>query len=294
MNLNQLEYFCEVAKLENYRKAAENLNVSQPSLTKAIKSLEIELNINFFDKDGRGVKLNKYGKIFLTESENILENVQEVKNKMLKLSGNNGIIDIAYVFPLAYRYIPSLVNTYLEIGKYNNTMFNFYQNYTENLITGLKKGVYDVIFSSYVPNEDDITFFPIMQQELVIITSLNHPLAEKKELDIKFLNENPVIIYDKKSGLGRKTIQIFNDYEINTQIIGESPDENAIASLVAENLGVALVANVDLLSKHNVSIHSIKNFDIVHNVYMAYNNSSYLTTSVISFINFVKEVSNTY
>ena len=65
MNLNQLYYFKTIAKLQNIRIASEKLNVSQPSLSVSMTNLEDELGIKLFEKQGRNVKLTKYGKIFL-------------------------------------------------------------------------------------------------------------------------------------------------------------------------------------------------------------------------------------
>lgn len=291
MTLIQLRYFYVIAKYENYRRASEILNVSQPSLTKQIKNLEIELGIKLFEKDGRGVKLNKYGLIFFEETKDILERIDISVSNMKKYASNNGTIDMAYVFPLAYKYIPTLIRSYLdEIGN-KNTTFNFHQSYTEEMIEGLKKDKYDIIFSSYVENEDDLTFHPILNQEMVIITSIDHPLAQKDKVVIKDLSSYPLIIYDNSTGLGRKTLEIFKKYKINANIIGESPDENSIASLVSEKLGIALVANVDSLKNHNIKINTISDVKIKHTVYLAYVKNRYQSKAVRNFISFVKEKS---
>ena len=61
MTLNQLRYFLAVAEHENYRRAAEKLYISQPSLSRSISSLEAELGVLLFDKNGRGIELTKEG-----------------------------------------------------------------------------------------------------------------------------------------------------------------------------------------------------------------------------------------
>ena len=64
MNLNQLHYFAKLAEVEHYTKAAEELSISQPSLSHAVSALEKEIGTRLFEKQGRGVVLTKYGKIF--------------------------------------------------------------------------------------------------------------------------------------------------------------------------------------------------------------------------------------
>ena len=72
MNLNQLYYFKTLAELEHYTKAAEKLNISQPTLSHSISSMEKELGANLFEKQGRNVVLTKYGRIYMFYVENAL------------------------------------------------------------------------------------------------------------------------------------------------------------------------------------------------------------------------------
>ena len=65
MNLNQLQYFITLAKYEHYTKAADELAITQPSLSNAIKLMEEELGTCLFEKRGRNVVLTKYGRLFL-------------------------------------------------------------------------------------------------------------------------------------------------------------------------------------------------------------------------------------
>ena len=83
MNLNQLYYFKTVAKLQHFRQAANELNISQPSLSLAISNLEKELGTYLFERQGRHVKLTKYGKLYLEHVENAL-NILEIGEKQLR------------------------------------------------------------------------------------------------------------------------------------------------------------------------------------------------------------------
>ena len=83
MNLNQLYYFKTVAKLQHFRNAADELNISQPSLSQAISNLENELGTYLFERQGRNVKLTKYGKLYLEYVEEAL-NTLEIGEKKLK------------------------------------------------------------------------------------------------------------------------------------------------------------------------------------------------------------------
>lgn len=73
MNLNQLQYFVVLARYEHYTKAAEELEISQPSLSHAMTTLERELGTRLFQKKGRNVVLTKYGRMFREYVEEALK-----------------------------------------------------------------------------------------------------------------------------------------------------------------------------------------------------------------------------
>lgn len=72
MNIEYLKYFSELAKIQHYGKAAKALNISQPGLSHAIKSLEEEYGVPLFQKEGRNVSLSRYGKELMKDVDEIL------------------------------------------------------------------------------------------------------------------------------------------------------------------------------------------------------------------------------
>lgn len=292
MTLNQLLYFQTIAKYEHFRQASIELNLSQPSLSLSISSLEEELGLPLFERYGRNVRLTKYGEIFLDHVNTILQQCDFAKEHMKQLASNRGHIDIAYVFPLANHYVPNLVRRFLQTKGNENITFSFHQSHTSDMIEGLKSGKYDVIFGSYVEHEPDISFFPILHQELVVIVSNNHELAHCSSIDIDILEQYPIIGYDHGSGLGRKIEKFYHSKSLHPKIICESPDENSIAALVAEEFGIALVANVDCLKNHAIRILPLKGEDLYHTVYVAHRKNYYHIPSIEHFIQFIQATKN--
>lgn len=289
MTLNQLLYFQRVAKSQHFRQAAAKLNISQPSLSRSMASLEEELDIILFERTGRNVHLTKYGRIFLEHVDRILNEVNLATERMRQLSGNEGHVDIAYVFPLAGSYIPHMVRRFLQKEKNSNVTFSFHQSHTHEMLEGLKADRYDVIFGSYVENEPDIQFVPIINQKMVVITPPGHPLLEKADIRLNDLERYPVIGYDRTSGLGKFTNRLYQSHNLSPDIICESPDENAISALVAEDFGIALVADVELIRERDVCILRLSDADFTHTVYMAYKKDHYLISAVKNFIQFIRK-----
>ena len=289
MTLNQLLYFQTTAKLQHFRQAATALNISQPSLSRSISTLEEELGIILFERNGRNIRLTKYGRIFLEHVDRIMNEVQTAENHMRQLAGDEGDIDIAYVFPLASHYIPHMVRRFLSQEKNRHVNFNFHQLHTSEIIDGLKKEKYDIAFCSYVENEPDIQFTPLIHQEMVVITPPGHPLTSRTSLSLQDMMPYPMIGYDRHSGLGRFTRRCYESYGLSATIRHECPDENAISALVSEDFGIALVADVEAVHDRNVEILHLEGSPIQHTVYLAYMKDRYLIPSAKNFIKFIRK-----
>lgn len=290
MNLNQLYYFQKIAKLQHYHQAAKELNISQPSLSRSISNLEEELGVSLFQKNGRNIELTKYGRIFLEHVNRILDEINIAENKMKSLAGSrSGHIDIGYVFPLAKTYIPRMVRNFLNQEQNHEITFSLSQEITSQLIVDLKEEKYDIIFGSYVPNEPKIEFIPVVNQEMVIITPPEHPLKHKSSLVLEDLLSYPVIGYDRTSGLGQYTHSLYRQNHMEPSIAFETSDENAIASLVAEDFGIGFVAHVESLREYDIEILHLTNMKPYHTVYMAYLKDKPMIPAVRKFIDFVKK-----
>ena len=117
MNLYHLRYFVTLAKLEHYTKAAEELCITQPSLSHAISLLEKELGVTLFQKEGRNIVLTKCGKIFL---EKVKESLKILDNSILELksiSNGEGYIDLGFLRTLGTNFVPRLAKSYIENNK---------------------------------------------------------------------------------------------------------------------------------------------------------------------------------
>lgn len=231
MTLNQILYFQKIANLENYHQAAEELYISQPSLSRSMASLENELGVTLFEKEGRGVTLTKAGRMFLEYADRILTDCHIAVGKMREISMDGGKIDIGYVFPLAGHYIPHRVKLFLEQPENQKVVFNFWQNHTPAIAKKVKTGELDVGFGGCL-EKDDMEFFPVANQKLVIITPKDHPLAQRERIPFAELNRYPVIGYDKDSWMGTRTRALYAKYNIQPDIVVECPDEYSIVALV--------------------------------------------------------------
>lgn len=290
MTLNQLQYFYQAAKTQHFNHAADNLSISQPSLSRAIASLENELGVILFERTGRNVSLTKAGQIFLEHTTKILEDISVAERKMHQLACSGGEISVAYVFPLSYSFIPRTTRDFKALEENRNITFNFFQGITADNIEGLKKGKYDIIFGTRDSSEISIRFVPLIRQKMIVIMPKNHILSGQEYIEADAFDNYPVLTYDRSSGLGKQTRTFFRRYNLHPQIICESPDENGIASLVNEEFGIALVADIDYSSWDNICVRPLApNLEFYHTVYMGYLAGKYQIPAVSRFITFIQD-----
>lgn len=289
MTLNQLYYFEAVAECENYHLAAEKLFISQPSLSRAMASLEEELGVQLFEKEGRGIVLTKAGHLFLEYVQKITTLCHIATEKMKELSVDGGRIDIAYVFPLANQYMPHKVRKFLERSENKNVTFSIFQGSTTQIMEKMRSGQVDVGFCGYEPNNDEMEYFPIANQKMIIIVPKEHPLAAYDAASVTELTRYPVIGYERKCWLGKFTADLYRRLGVEPNIVFECPDENSIQALVQENFGIAIIPRVDTLDEERVKALEIEDTTLVNRIFMVWRKGHYMLPATIRFIEYMKE-----
>ncbi len=119
MNIEYLKYFAELAKLQHYGKAAKALNISQPGLSHAIKTLEDEYGVPLFQKEGRNVSLSRYGKELMQDVEEILDAYLRMEERAAGLRTEEKTVRIGTVYPLAAGTIPHMLREFGDLPVYH-------------------------------------------------------------------------------------------------------------------------------------------------------------------------------
>lgn len=295
MKLHQLNYFVALARLEHYTKAAEEIGISQPTLSHAIAGLEEELGVKLFRKQGRNVVLTKYGRFFLgyvEESMNVLElGVSKTKG----MAGQTkGVIDLAYIYTLGSEFVPRLVGDFLRSHEELETEFHFTVGNTSELIQGLKDEKYDIAFCSMMENKPEVSFTPVGTQNLVVVIPKQHPLSGRGEVDLEEAALYPQIYFTQGSGLRPVVDRLFEMAKIRPQIAYEIEEDGAMAGLVAQNFGIAVMPDIPLLKNMNVEVLKLRSPRYQRYIYMALSKENYQTPIVEKFAEYVKALYGKY
>ncbi|MGG4129188.1 LysR family transcriptional regulator [Paenibacillus illinoisensis] len=189
MELLQLKYFQTVAYTEHISKAAQQLNIAQPSLSLTIKRLEDELGTTLFDRKGRNIQLNSSGKILLkhvnrifTEIENAQMEIQSEKHHI------SNIIRISITNP---RFLTGLISEYIN----SNPQTQIHQGIgTKNeIITSLQKGDIDVGITGHPIQDEEIESCVLVNEDVVLVVPSHHPYAGKTNISLHLVANEPFI-----------------------------------------------------------------------------------------------------
>lgn len=253
----RLNTFITLAKIKNYTKAAEILNITQPAVSQHVKFLEEYYGVQFFKKEGRGVELTDEGKILLKYVEEIEALYRlaetEIKNKsgIIKTYNVGASMTIGgYVFPVILAKYKKIYKNITLSLKVHNTEEIIKKLLTRELDFALVEGSFDKSKFKYKKFKND---------ELVLTVSPAHDFAKHKQVDIRDIMKGSLILREKGSG----TRKIFEDkvvekgYELkNMENYMEIGSISAIKSLVETNQGYTVISKETI--KKELEIGTIK------------------------------------
>ena len=286
MNLIQLYYFRTLAKYEHYSKSAEEIGISQSALSQSISSLERELGVNLFEKKGRNIALTGNGKTFLKYVEDALSAIDTGKEELKTARAiASGKVSLGVISGVAH-FIPSLVSGFIR--NHANVTFSCDFGSTDYLLKGLKEERYDIAICSK-QEETNIKFVPIVEGQLVVLLPLGHHLSAQKEIFLKDIVSEPIIVHTHESGMRKVTEELFSRIGLTPQIVMEALDDMLIAKMVESNHGVAIITNLPEAQKCRIKIVPLADRDAHRYIYFAYINNRRLSNAARAFRSFVLE-----
>ncbi len=234
MNFLQLEYFCKIAELGNMTRAAEELMVSQPGLSRVLRALEDELGTSLFLRKSKLMELTNEGSVLYRGAKNILQTRDQMLAQIHTGFQISGQVTIA----------TSLYGKRLEvIQRFGQIYPKVKLRFDRPIITeeGLHAGV---IYLMPLPFEqpllDQIEAVPVMEEEFVLLASENAPYSEDIPIDLADLKDEAFLIEDNSAPAHRFITSLFEQAGFKPRI-SDSKSSNKYALV---QLGVGLAFSV--------------------------------------------------
>lgn len=236
MNIEYLKYFAELAKLQHYGKAAKALNISQPGLSHAIKTLEDEYGVPLFQKEGRNVSLSRYGKELMQDVEEILDAYLRMEERAAGLRTEEKTVRIGTVYPLAAGTIPHMLR---EFGA--TFPFIIYNRLTPEIEEGLLDGKYDIGFCSELLKSEELEYYPLRESYIAAAVPEGHPLEGKENITLKEAAKYPQVMFSRTSGFRSLQEQIFAEQGIQVKSVCEAEEIEVLTGLVENGFGISIL-----------------------------------------------------
>src|ERR1700687_3410182 len=192
MELRHLRYFVAIGEEENYRRAAQRLNVAQTALSTQIQDLEAELGFKLFDRLPRGVKLSAAGKLFLEEASRILRDVNEAAARAARVArGQSGTLRIGFTENASWRgVVPESFRRFRE--QQPDAELQLQPAPSLEQLDAIRSGRLDAGFLNFMPKADlELDQLLVATQRVELAVPKRHPLTKLKKLRLRDLTDAP-------------------------------------------------------------------------------------------------------
>jgi len=241
MELRQLRYFVALAEARNFHRAAEQLHMSQPPLTVAIRKLEDELGTALFVRGTRGVTLTPAGRASLEAARATLTQADRFREAAREgAAGARGRLRVGFVGSATFELLPRIIPDYRR--KYPAVELVLEEGTSLGIVRRLVAGDLDVGLVRLPLTEVlAVDVFAIDPDELHAALPEESPLARADHIALEALSGEPFILQSGVSVLHSTTLSACHEAGFVPIVAQEAPQLSAVLALVRSGLGVALV-----------------------------------------------------
>lgn len=259
MEIYQLKYVLTVAKHQNFSRAAAEVCVTPSSLSQQIKKLEDELGVILFGRTTRSVHLTPAGIEFVENAKKIMQNIDGINIAMQKyVIGESGQIFIGNTPALGAYSITSLIAEFQKT--YPKISLDFHEAECFDLYPLLYSGKIDVAFltafNKYKPGKIPLESYPLVNDEIVLITSTSHRFAARGTIDLREAAQEVFICFSKASGLFLDTLEACKRAGFEPRFGYNTQYTDTCLGLVAEGMGIAMISGRTIMAapRKNIAI----------------------------------------
>lgn len=243
MNLHQLRIFYTVARLGSFSRAAEELRISQPSVSIQVADLERSLGVDLFEQLGKRIYLTDAGRVLQDYARQILNLVEEANSALAEVAGEfRGRLTIgASTTPGTY-VLPRVIGAFQE--KYPKVTVTLDIANTRRIQERILRNELDVGIVGWEVSSHNLEVLPLLEDELVLVVPPGHQLAQAQTVQAKALRDQRVIMRERGSGTREAAEAALRDAGVALSPAMELGSNEAIKETVAAGLGVTILSTL--------------------------------------------------
>lgn len=296
MNLYHLKTFYFTAKHRSFTKAADELCITQPAVTRQIQELQSTYDLTLFNRVGKKILLTDAGETLYSLAEKIFELESQVEESIRDFQQQkSGKISIVTTETFGAFYLPEII---IEYNRKFPDIFVTVLNLTDNyVIDSISRLTDDLGFISKEIAHPKIVVKEILKEDIVLVAGPDHPISKNKSMDPSELNNLSIIMPETGCG-SRKVISDFKKrHNIDFNVVCDFSNNVAIKTLVKKGLGITLISKnavrEDIKKGDLVSI-DIDDPNLVRRFFIAYHKEKYFTKTIAEFVASVNRWSAEY
>ena len=245
MELRHLRYFAAVARLLSFSKAAVELHISQPPLSRQVQELEKELGVSLFDRRGKATELTKAGEYFKVEVQRLLDSVELVARTVKAIGETEASsLRIGCVNFLMYSTLPPFFELVRE--RERDMKLELSVMSTEAQERAIRSGVIDIGFVRSGISDENLVFEPLSEERLAVIFPASANLPTEPAACIASLRDSSFVAISPTMapGLAEKVQAVCAKYDCVPNVGYVCSDAYSIIKLVSTGLGWSIVPDL--------------------------------------------------
>lgn len=250
LELLQLHYFLKVAKLEHMTKAAQELRIAQPALSKTIARLEEDLGVPLFERKGRNIRLSSFGKVYLKKVEMALMMLEEGRREVEDLAKiERGRVFLATT---THKCFSDVIGSF--ISSHPDVKLQITQASEREKVQQLRNGEIDFCITFPPIEQSGIEGLSFLTEEIFLAVPHTHRFANLRSIDLSELADDPFICIKKGNPFREMTDEFCQKAGFTPNIICEVDEHSAVGHFIRMEIGVAFIPGT-LIEKIDNSFH---------------------------------------
>jgi LysR family transcriptional regulator, low CO2-responsive transcriptional regulator len=288
--LHQLKVFEVVARHGSFTRAAEELFLTQPTVSIQVKQLTKAVGLPLFEQVGKRLYLTDAGRELLATCREIFDRLDQFEMTVADFKGlKQGRLRLAAVTTTKY-FIPRLLGPFCQ--KYPGIDIEFQVTNHERLVARLSENLDDLYILSQLPEHLDISYHAFLDNPLVVLAPVFHPLAQEKNIPLKRLAEEPFIMREPGSGTRSSIQKLLDQHGLSVKVRLELGSNEAIKQAIIGGLGISVLSRHTLgleANTNKLAILDVEGFPIRRHWYAVYPSGKQLSVVAHTFFQYLLE-----
>jgi DNA-binding transcriptional LysR family regulator len=290
--LHQLKVFEATARHGSFTRAAEELFLTQPTVSIQVKQLTKAVGLPLFEQIGKRLYLTQAGKKLLETCQEIFEGLDQFEMAVADLKGmKQGQLRLAVITTAKY-FVPRLLGPFCE--RFPGIDISLKVTNHQHIQERIADNKDDLYILSQPPSQVDLTVHPFLANPLVVIAPKNHPLAQEKNIPIQKLNNENFIMREPGSGTREAVQKLLEAHDVEVRVRLELGSNEAIKQAIAAGLGISVLSQHTIISEGvtgEFAILDVEHFPIERQWYVAHLAGKQLSVVADSFLQYLMDES---